>query len=157
MVGVDPATVLCYRDEYRQTLGESRGDFNVLLVHEWLERALAERDVQATGGESWYLFAHCTEVTALPSTPNQWQAIFSRFGAKLENINVGCCGMAGTYGHESKNLENSLGIYALSWHPQLQRLPRQRCLATGYSCRSQVKRVEGNGMRHPLQALLELM
>ncbi|MEN4796169.1 D-2-hydroxyglutarate dehydrogenase YdiJ [Pantoea agglomerans] len=157
MVGVDPATVLCYRDEYRQTLGETRGDFNVLLVHEWLERALAERDVQATGGESWYLFAHCTEVTALPSTPNQWQAIFSRFGAKLENINVGCCGMAGTYGHESKNLENSLGIYALSWHPQLQRLPRQRCLATGFSCRSQVKRVEGNGMRHPLQALLELM
>ncbi len=72
-------------------------------------------------------------------------------------MNVGCCGMAGTYGHESKNLENSLGIYELSWHPQLQKLPRQRCLATGFSCRSQVKRAEGNGMRHPLQALLEMM
>ncbi|PZL97514.1 hypothetical protein CKF43_04440 [Pantoea graminicola] len=157
MVGVDPATVLCYRDEYRQTLGEARGDFTVLLVHEWLQRALADREVQTTSGEPWYLFAHCTEVTALPSTPDQWQAIFARFGAKLENINVGCCGMAGTYGHETENLENSLGIYALSWHPQLQRLPRQRCLATGYSCRSQVSRVEGNGMRHPLQALLALM
>lgn len=157
MVGVDPATVLCYRDEYRQTLGDARGDFSVLLVHEWLQRALADREVQATSGEPWYLFAHCTEVTALPSTPDQWQGIFARFGAKLENINVGCCGMAGTYGHETKNLENSLGIYALSWHPQLQRLPRQRCLATGYSCRSQVSRVEGNGMRHPLQALLALM
>lgn len=157
MVGVDPATVLCYRDEYRQTLGEARGDFTVLLVHEWLQRALADRELQTTSGEPWYLFAHCTEVTALPSTPDQWQAIFARFGAKLENINVGCCGMAGTYGHETENLENSLGIYALSWHPQLQRLPRQRCLATGYSCRSQVSRVEGNGMRHPLQALLALM
>jgi len=157
MVGVDPATVLCYRDEYRQTLGDARGDFSVLLVHEWLQRALADREVQASSGEPWYLFAHCTEVTALPSTPDQWQGIFARFGAKLENINVGCCGMAGTYGHETKNLENSLGIYALSWHPQLQRLPRQRCLATGYSCRSQVSRVEGNGMRHPLQALLALM
>ncbi len=157
MVGVDPATVLCYRDEYRQTLGEARGDFNVQLVHEWLQTALAERAVQNSSGEAWYLFAHCTEVTALPATPNHWQDIFSRFGAKLENVNVGCCGMAGTYGHESKNLENSLGIYALSWHPQLQKLPRQRCLATGYSCRSQVKRVEGNGMRHPLQALLEIV
>ncbi|MDO6406179.1 D-2-hydroxyglutarate dehydrogenase YdiJ [Pantoea phytobeneficialis] len=157
MVGVDPATVLCYRDEYNQVLGEKRGDFNVLLVHEWLQTAVAERAVQNTGGEAWYLFAHCTEVTALPSTPNQWQDIFARFGAKLENINVGCCGMAGTYGHESKNLENSLGIYALSWHPQMQQLPRQRCLATGFSCRSQVKRAEGNGMRHPLQALLELL
>ncbi|CRH29164.1 D-2-hydroxyglutarate dehydrogenase YdiJ [Pantoea ananatis] len=157
MVGIDPATVLCYRDEYHQMLGEARGDFNVLLVHEWLHQALQEREVQVTSGEAWYLFAHCTEVTALPGTPGQWQAIFSRFGAKLENINVGCCGMAGTYGHESQNLENSLGIYALSWHPQLQKLPRQRCLATGFSCRSQVKRVEGNGMRHPLQALLELI
>ncbi|WP_312240442.1 FAD-binding and (Fe-S)-binding domain-containing protein [Pantoea sp.] len=157
MVGVEPATVLCYRDEYRQTLGEARGEFEVLLVQEWLQQAVAGRESQPVGGEAWYLFAHCTEVTALPGTPNQWQDIFARFGARLENINVGCCGMAGTYGHESKNLDNSLGIYALSWHPQLQRLPRQRCLATGYSCRSQVKRVEGNGMRHPLQALLELL
>lgn len=157
MVGVDPATVLCYRDEYRQTLGEARGDFHVQLVHEWLQTVVAERAVQNASGEAWYLFAHCTEVTALPSTPEQWRDIFSRFGAKLENINVGCCGMAGTYGHESKNLDNSLGIYGLSWHPQLQKLPRQRCLATGYSCRSQVKRVEGNGMRHPLQALLEMV
>ncbi|WP_336777072.1 D-2-hydroxyglutarate dehydrogenase YdiJ [Pantoea sp. USHLN256] len=157
MVGVDPATVLCYRDEYQQVLGEQRGEFNVQLVHEWLHSALAERAVQTASGEAWYLFAHCTEVTALPSTPNQWQGIFARFGAKLENVNVGCCGMAGTYGHESKNLENSLGIYELSWHPQLQKLPRQRCLATGFSCRSQVKRAEGNGMRHPLQALLEMM
>ncbi|MEG3130137.1 FAD-binding and (Fe-S)-binding domain-containing protein [Pantoea cypripedii] len=157
MVGVDPATVLCYRDEYNQVLGDKRGEFTVQLVHEWLQQAVAERAVQSTSGEAWYLFAHCTEVTALPSTPNQWQDIFARFGAKLENINVGCCGMAGTYGHESQNLENSLGIYALSWHPQMQKLPRQRCLATGFSCRSQVKRAEGNGMRHPLQALLEML
>ena len=157
MVGVDPATVLCYRDEYNQVLGEQRGEFNVQLVHEWLQTALSPRAEQTASGEAWYLFAHCTEVTALPSTPNQWQSIFARFGAKLENVNVGCCGMAGTYGHESQNLENSLGIYELSWHPQLQKLPRQRCLATGFSCRSQVKRAEGNGMRHPLQALLEMM
>ncbi|PJZ07250.1 hypothetical protein PRCB_00865 [Pantoea rodasii] len=157
MVGVDPATVLCYRDEYREVLGEQRGEFQVQLVHEWLQQALDARAVQTASGEAWYLFAHCTEVTALPSTPNQWQDIFARFGARLENVNVGCCGMAGTYGHESKNLENSLGIYELSWHPQLQKLPRQRCLATGFSCRSQVKRAEGNGMRHPLQALLEMM
>ncbi|QHM70880.1 D-2-hydroxyglutarate dehydrogenase YdiJ [Mixta intestinalis] len=157
MVGVDPALVLCYRDEYKQALGDRRGDFQVLQIHEWLHQALAERAIQPQTGEAWYLFAHCTEVTALPATPEQWRAIFARFGARLENINVGCCGMAGTYGHEAKNLANSLGIYELSWHPQLQKLPRQRCLATGYSCRSQVKRIEGNGMRHPLQALLEMM
>ncbi|WKZ90903.1 FAD-binding and (Fe-S)-binding domain-containing protein [Chimaeribacter arupi] len=157
MVGVDPALVLCYREEYREILGIRRGSFQVQLVHEWLQQALAARPVQQISGESWYLFGHCTETTSLPSSSQQWADIFARFGAKLENISVGCCGMAGTYGHEAKNIANSLGIYELSWHQSLQRLPRQRCLATGYSCRSQVKRIEGNGLRHPLQALLELV
>ena len=157
MVGVDPALVLCYRDEYKQTLGDKRGDFHVMLVHEWLPTILDAQPVQETSGEAWYLFGHCTEVTALPGAPAQWAAIFARFGAKLESVSVGCCGMAGTYGHEVVNHANSLGIYELSWHQAMQRLPRNRCLATGYSCRSQVKRVEGNGVRHPLQALLEIM
>ncbi|MFO3903947.1 FAD-binding and (Fe-S)-binding domain-containing protein [Enterobacter hormaechei] len=157
MVGVDPALVLCYRDEYKQTLGDKRGDFHVMLVHEWLPAIVDEQSPQETSGESWYLFGHCTEVTALPGAPSQWATIFARFGAKLESVSVGCCGMAGTYGHEVVNHKNSLGIYELSWHQAMQRLPRNRCLATGYSCRSQVKRVEGSGVRHPLQALLEIM
>ena len=157
MVGVDPALVLCYRDEYRQTLGDKRGEFHVMLVHEWLPTIVDAQTAQETSGESWYLFGHCTEVTALPGAPAQWATIFARFGAKLESVSVGCCGMAGTYGHEVVNHKNSLGIYELSWHQAMQRLPRNRCLATGYSCRSQVKRVEGSGVRHPLQALLEIM
>ncbi len=51
--------------------------------------------------------------------------------------------MAGTYGHDAKQVENSKGIYGLSWAEPLARLPQARCLATGYSCRSQVKRMEG--------------
>ncbi|QOV65946.1 D-2-hydroxyglutarate dehydrogenase YdiJ [Kosakonia pseudosacchari] len=157
MVGVDPALVLCYRDEYKLALGDKRGDFHVQLVHEWLPSALDNIDERALSGEPWYLFGHCTEVTALPGATGQWAAIFARFGAVLENVSVGCCGMAGTYGHEVKNHASSLGIYELSWHQAMQRLPRNRCLATGYSCRSQVKRIEGNGVRHPLQALLEIL
>ncbi|QIM42534.1 D-2-hydroxyglutarate dehydrogenase YdiJ [Leclercia adecarboxylata] len=157
MVGVDPALVLCYRDEYKQTLGDKRGEFHVMLVHEWLPTIVDGQAPQEISGESWYLFGHCTEVTALPGAPAQWASIFARFGAKLESVSVGCCGMAGTYGHEVVNHKNSLGIYELSWHQAMQRLPRNRCLATGYSCRSQVKRVEGSGVRHPLQALLEIM
>lgn len=96
-------------------------------------------------------------MTALPGAPAQWASIFARVGAKLENVSVGCCGMVSTYGHEAKNHASSLGIYELSWHQAMERLPRSRCLATGYSCRSQVKRVEGTGVRHPVQALLEII
>lgn len=127
------------------------------LVHEWLQQRIADRAEQPATGEPWYLFGHCTETTALPASGQQWAAIFARFGAKLENVSVGCCGMAGTYGHEAKNLQNSLGIYELSWHPTLQRLPRQRCPGDRLFLPQPVKRIEGNGVRHPLQALLEMI
>lgn len=104
MVGVDPALVLCYRDEYKEILGDARGDFTVQLVHEWLQTTLADQPEQQISGESWYLFGHCTETTALPASSQHWAAIFSRYGARLENVSVGCCGMAGTYGHEAKTL-----------------------------------------------------
>ncbi|MEX0446651.1 FAD-binding and (Fe-S)-binding domain-containing protein [Xenorhabdus sp. SGI246] len=162
MVGVDPALVLCYRDEYKDILGEQRGNFNVQLVHEWLVNVLPEiaskgkRD-KVTSSHDWYLLGHCTEVTALPNSGKQWIDIFHHFGCKLNNINVGCCGMAGTYGHEKKNLDNSIGIYRLSWAPVLNNLALEHCLSTGYSCRSQVKRIEGKVLKHPLQALLEIM
>ena len=80
MVGVDPALVLCYRDEYKLALGEERGEFNVLLANEWLASALESQPVATVSGESWYFFGHCTEVTALPGAPAQWAAIFARFG-----------------------------------------------------------------------------
>ncbi|WP_439828822.1 D-2-hydroxyglutarate dehydrogenase YdiJ [Aeromonas caviae] len=160
MVGVDPSLVLCYRDEYVKALGPARGDFQVLLPQEWLlslpAEALPVREADA-GAEPWYLFAHCTEKTTKPSTHGDWSTLFRRFGATLQPVSVGCCGMAGTYGHDAKQVENSKGIYGLSWAEPLARLPQARCLATGYSCRSQVKRMEGEKLKHPLQALLELL
>jgi len=45
----------------------------------------------------------------------------------------------------------------MSWGPAIAKLPKGQCLVTGYSCRSQVKRMEGEKMRHPVQALLELL
>lgn len=75
MVGVDPALVLCYRDEYKLALGEQRGDFHVLLANEWLSKAVEAQQPVAVGGEPWYFFGHCTEVTVLLCAPAQWAAI----------------------------------------------------------------------------------
>ncbi|MBU2897741.1 D-2-hydroxyglutarate dehydrogenase YdiJ [Vibrio hepatarius] len=158
MVGVDPALVLCYRDEYKEVLGDKRGDFNVLNVHEWLEPRLGEfNPVASTSNEEWYLFAHCTEKTKMPNAEKEWGKIFAHFGANINTVAVGCCGMAGTFGHEVDKLKTSQDIYSLSWKQQIGQLPKDRCLVTGYSCRSQVKRFDDIKMRHPLQALLKIV
>ncbi|NOI15580.1 D-2-hydroxyglutarate dehydrogenase YdiJ [Vibrio hepatarius] len=158
LVGVDPALVLCYRDEYLEVLGDKRGDFQVLTAHEWLLPRLAEFGTQSGQEQQpWYLFAHCTEKTKMPNSEKEWGAIFAHFGGQLNTVPVGCCGMAGTFGHEVDKLQMSKDIYGLSWKPSLQDLPKERCLITGYSCRSQVKRFEGVRMKHPVQALLQLV
>ncbi|MBE8557085.1 MULTISPECIES: FAD-binding and (Fe-S)-binding domain-containing protein [Vibrio] len=157
LVGVDPALVLCYRDEYVEILADKRGDFDVLTVHEWLLPSLGDFEARSASEEVWYLFAHCTEKTKMPNAEKEWGTIFKHFGAALTSVPVGCCGMAGTFGHEVDKLQMSKDIYGLSWKPQMQDLPKDRCLVTGYSCRSQVKRFEGEKLAHPLQALAKIL
>jgi FAD/FMN-containing dehydrogenase/Fe-S oxidoreductase len=162
MVGLDASLTLCYRDEYKQTLGDKRGDFHVLLAHEWLLTVIEHQNTKTALSSlthekltvPYKLFAHCTEKTALAGSEGQWRDIFKLFGLTLENVSVGCCGMAGTYGHEQVNFENSKMLFEMSWQEKLEKLETDQILVTGYSCRSQVKRLGDRQTRHPVEALL---
>ncbi|MGX2974052.1 D-2-hydroxyglutarate dehydrogenase YdiJ [Ursidibacter arcticus] len=163
MVGVDPALTLIYREEYRDILKEECGEFKVQLAHEWLLSQLKQGHLHTcqksveTDRLQWHLFSHCTESTALPNSTKEWQQIFAHFGERLVGENTGCCGMAGTFGHETKHISMSKAIYAQSWQKKLNGKDLDRCLATGYSCRSQVKRMEHRVLKHPVQALLSIL
>lgn len=151
LLGLDASLVLVYRDEYVKALGKARGDFQVLLLQEWLVQQSLPKVAQA---QQFSLLAHCTEKTALPASEKHWQQIFSQMGLELKPVSVGCCGMAGTYGHEKQQLENSKALFELSWRAPVTQLGNEQILVTGFSCRSQVKRLVGDKPRHPLQALL---
>jgi FAD/FMN-containing dehydrogenase/Fe-S oxidoreductase len=154
MLGLDASLVLVYRDEYRKALGDRRGDFEVQLFHEWLQ----QQQLPVLQSDAVFkLFAHCTEKTALPATEKSWQQIFSRASLQLDVVAVGCCGMAGTYGHEAQNQHNSRALYDMSWQQPIAALQPEQILVTGFSCRSQVKRYEGRKPLHPLQQLLQLL
>jgi FAD/FMN-containing dehydrogenase/Fe-S oxidoreductase len=151
MLGLDASLVLVYRDEYNKALADKRGDFNVQLLHEWLvQQSLPTVSKTA----EFALLAHCTEKTALPATEKAWQQIFSSTGLSLKPVSVGCCGMAGTYGHEAQNLNNSKALFDMSWRAPVKQFGAEQILVTGFSCRSQVKRLVGDKPKHPLQALL---
>lgn len=152
MLGIDASTVLCYRDEYNQILADNRGDFEVKLVHEWL--ASIDISSRVDTEQDYYLFGHCSEKTALPESTRQWVEIFKQFGLNLNVVSTGCCGMAGTYGHEAKNLDNSKGIYEMSWQKPISEFGSDKIVVTGFSCRSQVARLEGAKPKHPVQVLL---
>lgn len=156
LVGIDPAMTLTYRQEYVKALGNEAVP-EVLMLQEWLAtriNTLAPNQLKLTD-PGFKLLSHCTEKTNAPGSPKAWQQVFAAFGLELELVATGCCGMSGTYGHETRNAATSKTIYAQSWQPQVEAQESAgTLLATGYSCRSQVKRYSEQVLLHPLQALL---
>ncbi len=155
LVGIEPSMTLAYRAEYKKVLDNTP---NVMLIQEWLatQQSHLEKHAQADTVKSTYkLLAHCTEKTNAAPSIKQWQALYRALGHELDVVDVGCCGMAGTYGHETQNVKTSKHIYSLSWEQVINNPENQDVLvASGYSCRSQVKRIDEQQIPHPLQALL---
>lgn len=159
LVGIDPSMTLTYRQEY-ETVMPDKDLPKVALIQEWLANHLDKlaNSKPADTSKTFKLLAHCTEKTSAAPSLKQWQSIFAAFGQQLELVAVGCCGMSGTYGHEAANLDTSKTIYQLSWEAVVNEPENQgKLLATGYSCRSQVKRMDEQSLPHPIQVLLELV
>ncbi len=187
LVGIDPSMTYTYRSEYplyaNNALTLNAPTLNaptlkVKLIQEFLVEHLAVcKEFSENLKKGVYkLMPHCIETANAASTLNDWKKIFTTLGQELEIENLGCCGMSGTYGHEARNLEASKKLYSMSWRPIVEKYnpnhqhttsdsepnPENqhntiRLVATGYSCRSQIKREDAAQIPHPLQALLKQM
>ncbi|RUO60371.1 FAD-binding and (Fe-S)-binding domain-containing protein [Pseudidiomarina insulisalsae] len=170
MVGVDASTVLCLRDEYLEYAGQEVR-FKVLLAQEWLadqtgqlqQQLPATTDNSAADADQADLFLHCTEQTAVPASARMWEQILAAVGVNATTVATGCCGMAGTYGHEAEQQRKSAALFDMSWREPLAR--SDNALITGFSCRCQTKRFASNTdepqkeklqqVQHPLQLLAQ--
>ena len=154
LVGIDPSMTLAYRSEYAKAIADAR-HFSVLLPQEWLAGHLERLGAMAKDGTSirHRLLLHCTERTNAPAAPAQWKAVFDAMEIAIDLPALGCCGMAGTFGHEVRNRTLSDTIYGLSWRGEIAR-GDDVAMATGYSCRSQVKLMDKAELPHPLQVIL---
>ncbi|WP_417532633.1 FAD-binding and (Fe-S)-binding domain-containing protein [Marinobacterium stanieri] len=158
LIGIDPSMTLTYRQEYKDVI---EGELPpVQLIQEWLSTQTErfQNREEAGSKQVFRLMAHCTEKTSAAPSLRQWQNIFAALGQELEVVSTGCCGMSGTFGHESDNLQRSKDIYELSWRGIVNQPENKgRLVATGYSCRSQVKRFDDKQLPHPAQALLDVL
>jgi len=159
LVGIDPSMTLAYRSEYRG-VAESQLMATVLLPQEWIAANLERitRDTPKVSDKTFRLMPHCTERTNAPASIGQWKAVFKSLGVDLQITDAGCCGMAGTFGHEVRNRALSEQLYAMSWKPVVDGTGEDAVLmATGYSCRSQAKEIDRRRFTHPLQVINALI
>ena len=160
LIAVDPSVGLTYRDEYRQRFGVKEVP-QVLLLQEWLTNHLQELKVPNRSNNTKQvatLLGHCSENALVTNSLDSWRNIFAKFSVDLATPAVGCCGMAGTFGHEAKHQVISAKLYQMSWHKPAEEalINTGTVLATGYSCRSQIHQKTGASPQHPLNYLNQL-
>ena len=107
--------------------------------------------------DDFYLFCHCTEQALVPLSVRMWQDVLAHFGLRALPLPVACCGMAGLFGHMKSNQEETRTVYEQNWKEHLTSRPFTQCLITGFSCRSQVERMEHKRANHPVHVLTMLL
>jgi len=160
IVGLEPSCLLTLRDEYpdllrseaaRQVASQS------FLLEEFL---LREREVGRLSfsfpknGRRALLHAHCHQ-RALAGT-GATVAMLRWAGYDVDEVDSGCCGMAGSFGFEKEHYELSLAIGNLRLAPAVRAAgPEVEIVAPGISCRQQIDHLTGRKARHPAELFWE--
>lgn len=158
LVAVEPSVALTYRDEYVLYGPPTARDLRVQTLQEWLVSSVPEKGTRGSGRNpgAATLLPHCMESAGDPHLTETWKPVFSHFGIDLSIEQVGCCGMAGIYGHESEHADISRTIFDQNWRPQIDRIGPETgrtVLATGFSCRHQSERCAALHLQHPVSYL----
>ncbi|MDH3681128.1 MAG: FAD-binding oxidoreductase [Acidimicrobiia bacterium] len=99
------------------------------------------------------LLGHCTERALAPAWLDAWTTVLAGVGHTVSDPAVGCCGMAGVFGHERENQAMSRRLFDLTWAGHIVDAAEGTVVATGYSCRSQAKRLAAGDLSHPVHLL----
>ncbi|MDK1374076.1 MULTISPECIES: FAD-binding and (Fe-S)-binding domain-containing protein [unclassified Sinorhizobium] len=151
LIGIDPSMTLTYRSEYPAAL-PGQAVPKIGLIQEWL---LARPEIlpHVKRPREFRFIPHCTERSTAQLAVAAWQKVFSTCGLALKVESAGCCGMAGTFGHEAEHRNVSERIYSQSWAVHVANAGPAPLLADGFSCRAQAASVDGVQLSHPVQAL----
>jgi Fe-S oxidoreductase len=159
IVGCEPSCALTLRDEFLDLLppnhpGASAVAGQAHLVADLLLRAIDDGDLKlgsGLAGRRIVFHGHCHE-KALTGTEATMELLRRIPGATVEEIDAGCCGMAGSFGFEAEHYELSMRIGRLRLFPRLRSEPDDTIVAaTGVSCRQQIGHGTGRRAVHPAE------
>lgn len=160
-VVIEPAVALLHHHEYPTIrAGYPRGVRHLVEVIDDASDRLADR---ATVGEgrAVTLLGHCTERATAPNVLAAWQRVLETVGYQVTTPDLGCCGMAGIFGHEADNQDLSRALWDATWADQVAGSKADGTgpggavvAATGYSCRAQSTRFGGVRPVHPVELLV---
>lgn len=160
IVGLEPSCLLTLRDEYAYLLP---GDTRVQQIAEaaltFEEFVAREADagrlelVFAEASRHVLLHSHCHQKALVGSGPSL-RALTLPPGFTVDEVDSGCCGMAGSFGYEAEHYEISLAMAERRLLPAVRAAgPDTLVVAAGTSCRQQIAHGSGRRAWHPAEVL----
>jgi Fe-S oxidoreductase len=79
-------------------------------------------------------------------------------GCRVEVVDAGCCGMAGSFGYEKEHYDLSIQLAEMALAPAVRRADQETIIcASGASCREQIEHVTGRVALHPVEVMAEAL
>ena len=167
LVGIEPSCVLSFADEYADMTGVDTRKAkavaeSTMLIERFVEYAVERGAALNLDGsklpDSLLLHGHCHQ-KALVGTGAAMSVLRSIEGCEVEEINSGCCGMAGSFGYEAEHYDISMRIGEMSLFPAIREREGDdfAVIAEGVSCRQQIAHGTGKRAKHLVEALAEAL
>lgn len=160
IVGTEPSCLLTLVDEYPQlvpTHAARRIAKQSVMVETLLARLVEEGQLElpSTPIDAPLLFhAHCHH-KALLGSADTMTLLCARLGDAATEINSGCCGMAGSFGHEVEHYEIARQIGEQRLFPAVRNRGDAHIAVSGFSCRQQIEHHTAVHVRHIIEYLAD--
>ena len=167
LIGIEPSAILSFRDEYPDLVDQrnlkdaenlAKSSF---LIDEFICREIDKGNIMAdqfVEDEKKILFhGHCHQ-KSLASSNTIKKMLSLPVNYKVEEIKSGCCGMAGSFGFEKEHYHLSMQIGEMKLFPEVRKTEKRTIIvASGTSCRQQIKDGTFRKARHPVEVLYEAL
>ena len=158
IVGLEPSCLLTLRDEYPEFIrspAAKKVALNSFLLEEFVMREVnaGRMTLRLVGrGKKILLHGHCHQKALVGTAPTV--AMLRAAGYEVNEIDSGCCGMAGSFGFEKEHYDLSIKIGNRRLVPAIKSAGAEvEVVAPGISCRQQIEHLAGRGAKHPAELL----
>lgn len=166
IVGLEPSEILTLRDEYLDLCDENDLEAaeeiatNSYQFEEFIIKAIKENTALKSQfrklGTKVQLHGHC-HTKALVGNQPTIEALHLA-GYHVQDLETGCCGMAGSFGYEADHYDVSMDIGELVLFPKLRKPDNIGLIcAPGFSCRHQIKDGTEKKAYHPAELIAQAL
>jgi FAD/FMN-containing dehydrogenase/Fe-S oxidoreductase len=154
VVGVEPSCVAVFKDDIPKLLTANEDAERLAKQAFHLSEFLAQEGYEppALQGKA-LLHGHCHHKATGGTSPEK--ELLEKMGLDVEELDSGCCGMAGGWGYEPDHYEVSMACGERVLLPKVREAsPETIVVADGFSCRSQIEQGDtGRGGMHVAEVI----